>query len=404
MACRLTPPGEGGISLIELSGSDALCILAPLFHNPKGRALRDARPGSLLYGRLRRDGVELDEVVVECAGRGAARRFVINCHGGATATRRVMAALVAGGARELPWREAQARDGRLDAAQREAAALLPGAPTLRGVRMLLDQYRGALSTALGDTARLLAQGRTAEARAALEGLLRTAPSAHALIEPLTLALIGRPNVGKSTLANALLRYDRMIVHPEPGTTRDAVEELLAVHDVPFRLLDTAGVRDTAHEVERLGVALSIEALAGADIVLLLFDASTPLEAADLQLIAAPARRRVPVLTKGDLPRALSEAELAARTGLAPVLLSAATGAGIDALEERIVREGCPAPPAPGTPALFTAGQEERIRAALRALDAAEPDTALREMAAVTTRADGSLRPAATGPAPGRTGA
>lgn len=367
VACLLTPPGAGGISLIQLSGPDCAVVLDALFHRRRGLHLLDASPGRLLYGHLRRQGLELDEVIIECAGTDEARRYVINCHGGAVAARRVMTALTVAGAREVPWRDAP-QEPSLDALRREAAMLLPSVPTLRGARMLLDQYRGALSSALQMARQSADGGDINTARDLLSGLLATASWGRGLIEPASLALIGRPNVGKSTLANALLRYERMIVHPEPGTTRDAVEELLAIRDIPFRLLDTAGIRETGHEIEREGVTLSVEALARADVVLLLFDASTPLTPEDLGLLAARTRRRLLVLNKCDLPARLDSADLAARAGGTPVSVSAATGAGLDALEDRIVAIACPRIPAAGAAVIFTERQERCLTDALNACE------------------------------------
>ena len=375
VACLLTPPGAGGISLIQLSGPNCAAILGALFHGRRGLRPVDASPGRLLYGHLRRQGVELDEVIVECAGTTDARRYVINCHGGAVAARRVMAALTAGGAREVPWRDAAHNPG-IDALRREAATLLPSAPTLRGVQMLLDQYRGALSSALHAARQKAEGGEVNAARDLLSGLLATAPWGRGLIEPASLALIGRPNVGKSTLANALLRYERMIVHPDPGTTRDAVEELLAVRDIPFRLLDTAGIRETGHEIEREGVALSVEVLSRADVVLLLFDASAPLTAEDLGLLASRARGRILVLNKCDLPARLDAAELTARTGETPVSVSAATGAGLGALEDRIVAVAYPRIPDAGTAVVFTERQERCLTDALNACEKSDVPTLL----------------------------
>lgn len=378
VACRLTPPGEGGISLIELSGPEATSILESLFQSPRGLRVADGGPGRLLYGRLVRERVELDEVIVECAGSRGDRRYVVNCHGGPVAVRRVMAALAAEGAREAPWREAVSAAG-LDAVQREAAGLLPSALTLRGVRMLLEQYGGALTVSVAEARGRAERGEREGAREILEGLLQTASYGRGLVEPATLALIGRPNVGKSTLANALLRYERMIVHAEPGTTRDAVEELLAVREIPFRLVDTAGIRETGHEIEKEGVTLSVEALRRADVVLLLLDASAPLGPEDLRLLTARSLRRIPVLTKGDLPAVVAAAEVAALAGASPVRVSATTGAGMEALEERIVAEMYPVVPVPGAAVVFTARQEQCIRDALRACEEERRDDVVRHL-------------------------
>lgn len=382
LVCRLTPPGEGGIGLLELAGPTAQSILERLFVSPRGIAVSALDAGRLLYGRLERAGERLDEIVLECVR--PPDHYILNCHGGAVALQRVLRALEAEGARPGSWAELLRReqaDGRLDAVQREAAERLPPAPTLRAVRALLDQHRGMLSAELR-AIRQAVELDAAAAAAAMERLLATARYGRGLSDPLRLVIAGRPNVGKSTLGNALLRFDRLIVHPRPGTTRDTVEELFVIAGIPFLLVDTAGLRESADAVEREGVVRGRRELAQADAALLVFDASEPLQAEDLRLLDADLPGVVvPVLNKSDLPRRLADDAIRARTGRAPVPLSAATGEGLAELEARILDAVFPGLPAPGGPLLFTERQEHLL---CQALDALSRRDTPRARAALTT--------------------
>lgn len=367
-AVRLTPPGEGGISLVELSGSDSAAILDRLFVSPRGIRIGALAEGRLAYGRLWREGALLDEVIIECAALPPNASYVVNCHGGAVALRRVLEGLVAEGAFLGEWTDLLERKrqwGLLDTLRAEAAALLPDAATLRGARMLLDQYSGKLSGALTTLRHALDAGQLSEASAGLRALLATVPYGRGLLEPARLVIAGRPNVGKSTLGNALLRHDRLIVHHLPGTTRDTIEELLAVEGVPFLLADTAGMRGTDHEIESEGVKRSREELTRADLALIVFDASSPVTSEDREVIAGAAgRKAIPILNKCDLPRAFDAGSLRSVFGVEPVNLSALTGEGLAELERCILSTMYPAIPPPGAAVLFTRRQEEAVRRAI----------------------------------------
>ena len=374
VACRLTPVGEGGISLIELSGPDSAAILDRLFRNPRGVRAAQMEPGRLLYGRLVRDGAPLDEVLLECVQAGGRGAFVINCHGGALASQRTMAALTAEGARAVREKEFLARQrrlGLLDRIQEEAAQRIPRALTLRAAQVLIEQHEGALAAARDELLRRAGP----EARPAdwawieerLRRLLATAAFGRGIVRPPRLVIAGRPNVGKSTLANALLRFDRMLVHPEPGTTRDTIEEVLSLRGLPFTLVDTAGLRQAQSEIEREGVRRGAQALRRADVALLVFDASVPLQEEDRRILARDGTRmRLPVLNKSDLPAAVPAELIEEKTGCRPAVVSAVTGAGLGELEERILGAAYPLMPAKGEAVLFTLRQERLVKAALQA--------------------------------------
>jgi len=368
-AAIISAVGDGGISLIELSGPDAAPILDRLFRSPRGRRLLHARAGKLYYGFLFRGGRQLDEVIVECAQVEPYHKFVINCHGGQVAAHQILGALVAEGAREAEPAERLAlaeAEGDINAVQREAALHLPRARTLRAAGMLLDQFRGALAAHIAELRDALRRKpeRSEEIVPRLDALLRTFPYGAGLVEPASLVIAGRPNVGKSTLANALLRCDRVIVHASPGTTRDVVEDYLSIRGVPFRLADTAGVRVARGKVEREGVERARRALACADIAILLFDGSeSPREEDETVLTLARPPKFVAVVNKSDLPLRFPVEMIHRRLDTAPVMVSALTRAGMSQLEERILRVAYPDMPPPGAPVLFTERQAHLIREA-----------------------------------------
>jgi len=374
LACRLTPVGEGGISLIEIAGPDSCAILDRLFQNPRGVRVAQMEPGRLLYGRLVRDGAPLDEVLLECVQTGARGVFVINCHGGALASQRTMAALTAAGARPAREKEYLARQrrlGLLDRIQEEAALRIPRALTLRAAQALVAQHEGALAAVRDELLRRAGLRPTDWPWIAerLRRLLATAAFGRGLVRPPRLVIAGRPNVGKSTLANALLRFDRMLVHPEPGTTRDTIEEGLSLRGLPFTLVDTAGLREAQSEIEREGVRRGAQALRRADIALLVFDASAPLQEEDRRILArGGTRMRLPVLNKSDLPAAVPAGLIEEKTGCRPAVVSAASGAGLGELEERILAAAYPQMPAKGEAVLFTLRQERLVKAALQAAE------------------------------------
>ena len=385
--CLLTPRGEGGISLIELRGPDAFPVLDRLFRSPRRIRPSELLPGQLLYGRLLRAGEMLDEVIIECATTRGTPCAIINCHGGPVAVGRILDALQTRGAVAISWRESlriRRELGELNLVQAEAEERLPYAPTLRAFGILLDQFHGALEKAVGEMVERLGKNPGWEALSdALSRLLATATLGRGLTDPPRIAIVGKPNVGKSTLANALLRTDRSIVHHLPGTTRDTIEETTVIEGIPFLLVDTAGIRETDHAVEQAGIARSREELRQAAITLMVFDGSAPLDAEDERLLAdRPADRLIAVANKSDLPRGLDLADLGRRLGLVPIAISGLTGAGIAELEQAILAALYPCLPGPGEPAIFTERQQAELRLALAAArrhDAAATRAHLREL-------------------------
>jgi len=372
--CLLTPPGEGGIGVIEIRGPRAAEMADTFFRSPRGLRVAEASEGQLLYGRLVRDDETLDEVVVACVARGGQAVLEINCHGGAVASSRVVDAMVSAGARVTTAAErldAMRKSGLLDGIAAEAAALIPRAPTLLAAAVLLNQFRGALGRAVKEISRCVEETADWNAiRARLESLLATARFGRGLTEPCRVVVTGRPNVGKSTLSNALLRFERMIVHAVPGTTRDTVEDLFSVAGVPFVLVDTAGIRDADDAVEREGVERARAAAQDADLTVLVIDGSEPLTGEDDVLPSRrPVRPRVVALNKADLPLRAEVNEIALQTGAPVVSVSATMGEGIEELERCILEAAYSTRPEAGVAVVFTARQEECLTQALAAAKA-----------------------------------
>jgi len=332
--------------VIALWGPDAAKVLDRLFRNPRRRRVVGARAGTLLYGTLQKDGERLDEVVI-CRRGESPPLFEINCHGGVVPLGRVLSALQSAGCRMAPAREAigiTLRHGGAgeDTIRREAALRLPQAATAIAAKMLLDKMAGCLSNALEALARQEREARFDEvALRRLRALRETAPLGLGLCRPPRLAVVGKPNVGKSTLVNRLLAEERMIVHDAAGTTRDAVAQGVAIRGYPFTLVDTAGLGADADLLERLAAERAHRAAASSDLVLLVHDASRPYGETDAALarrfLATRPDRVVPVLNQMDRATALLPTALERRLGRPVVAVSALTGEGFEALEESLLR-------------------------------------------------------------------
>ncbi len=278
-AAVITPLGEGGIGIIAVVGPAAAEILDGAFHGTKRRA-SEIPPGGIAHGTIRRNGDVLDEVIVARPageGEGPGPRFEVNCHGGVVAVRAVLARLEEAGAEVVAWRDLAAPSGddglplEPGAIRAQALARLPRASTRLAAAMLLHQAEGGLSRELAIIEESLAAGRAEEAGGRLDRLLDTATLGCALLQPPRVALLGPPNAGKSTLLNALLEEERVIVHHEPGTTRDVVAEVVSLHGVPFELLDCAGVGRARDELEHQAMKRARELASSCDVALLLWD-------------------------------------------------------------------------------------------------------------------------------------
>ncbi|WP_457637038.1 tRNA uridine-5-carboxymethylaminomethyl(34) synthesis GTPase MnmE [Oceanithermus sp.] len=353
IAAVATPPGVGGIGVVRLSGPDALELAAKIWH---GRDPRQSPAGRFWHGWIYdpASGEKIDEAVllVFRAPHSYTGEDVVELqtHGSPAVLRRVLQLLLSLGARAAAPGEFTLRaylNGRMDLAQAESVLALVEAESetarrqaLRGLNRELSERIRAINQDLLD---LLAhvqalldypeegvephRARAAidRALAEIESLLATAAAGRVVREGARLALVGAPNAGKSSLLNALLGYDRALVHHQPGTTRDYLEANMEIEGVPLVAVDTAGVRETSDAVEAAGVRQALEVASGADLILYLADSSAPRP----QAPKLPWGRVIKVASKADLEPAWNDPEY--------LRVSARTGEGLNELRREIRR-------------------------------------------------------------------
>ena len=398
------------LGVLRLSGPEAVSIAEAAFRPAAGGRLTDRPPQHLTLGEaLDEEGRMLDQVL--CTYARAPRSFTgedtaeFHCHGSPAALEELLRSLLRRGARLAGPGEFSRRaflNGKLDLTEAEAIMDLIDSETPLAVRNAAGQLRGAVTEKTGKVYSLLLEllahfqavvdypeegvepleraelaETLAGAAAALGRLTRSFERRSLLREGVPCAILGRPNVGKSSLLNALLGSERAIVTPEAGTTRDTLEEKLTVGGLLLRLTDTAGLRDTASAAEAEGVRRAEAAAEAASLVLAVFDASQPLTAEDRRVLEAAkaAPLSLAVLNKADLPRLLDPEELEADFDT-PVSLSAKTGEGLEALEAAIVRLLDPEDPLPAGEILTNERQYDAILRAEKAI--ARAGAALRE--------------------------
>ena len=357
--------GEGGIGVVRISGPDSLKIIKAIFKPSSKEVFVSHR---LYHGWVVDNSREIDQVVVSyMAGpRSYTGEDVIeiSCHGGGTVLKNVLELAIKAGARIAQRGEFTKRaflNGKIDLAQAEAVIDLIRAKTREGSLLAASQLKGSLSSRIREAREGLI-GLLAEIEASIDfpdeipdidikkagmTLTSAARSIDKLIdsahlgkiyrEGISIAIIGKPNVGKSSLLNALVREERAIVTDEPGTTRDIIEETLNIRGIPAKVLDTAGIRHSESKTERLGIDRAINAIEGADLVLLLLDISQELTGEDIDLMARTTdSRRIIVLNKADLAHKLKRKDVTSKIGNAQAVeVSALKGDGVGELESVI---------------------------------------------------------------------
>jgi tRNA modification GTPase len=372
----VTPPGRGGIGVVRLAGSRAVAIAQPML-----RLRHSLEPGRAMFGELVEPvanqakrtvspedrGVRIDEVVVTYFQKPHSYTtddiVEISAHGSPVVLRHIVELALGAGARLAEPGEFTMRaflNGRLDLTQAEAVRDLIDSQTLFQAKVAAQQLEGALSKRLKpikqklvELIALLEAGidfaeddisvapdatvltRIAEVRVPLEQLVASFAYGKLVHEGLTLAIVGRPNVGKSSLFNRLVERDRAIVTAQPGTTRDIVSETVAIGGIPVQLVDTAGIRHALDEAESIGIKKSMEALSEADLVLVVLDSAQPVDEGDRSLLGqVEGRPAIVVENKCDL-RSSQFSVLSSQ--LQRVETSALTGQGIAELRAAILR-------------------------------------------------------------------
>lgn len=367
IAAISTPPGEGGIGIVRISGRDAVLIADKVFISSENKRLSEFRSHRITHGfvRDRNSNKRIDEVLVTVmrAPRTYTREDVveINCHGGMQAVKAVMLLVLREGVRIAEPGEFTKRaflNGRIDLSQAEAVIDVIRAKSDRAETLALSQLEGRLSIRISalrerltelcahieayidfpeDEPETMDKSGMLETVDYVKGELKTLSSSYEegrlFREGVSVAIVGKPNVGKSSLLNALLEKDRAIVTGMPGTTRDIIEDSLNIKGLPVRIMDTAGIRASHDLAEIEGVRRSLKAIDGADIVIAVLDASNCMDGADEELLERVRdKKTVYILNKTDIAGAGSH-EI---TGLSPLVgVSAKTGEGIGRLKEAI---------------------------------------------------------------------
>jgi tRNA modification GTPase len=369
---ELTPPGRAAVAVVLVAGPDALRAVSNCFIPRTPRLVEDIPIGRIALGRW---GSETGEELILC--RRDAERIEIHCHGGAAAIAAVIGRLVKEGCQTISWQDWLERSSpnRVRAAAHIALAV---SITERTAGILLDQFNGALESAIRDVIRATIGADWPAAAKQIDELLRHKQLGLHLTKPWRAVVFGPPNVGKSSLINALAGYERAIVSPIPGTTRDVVSMTTALDGWPVHLSDTAGLRETEDELESAGIALATHALTKADLAICAHDSA---HLSPMTTASASGVRTIHVLNKIDLIPPVERDELLNRlvaspsSADSPLMVSALTGEGIQDLISAISNALIPDPPTAGAAVPFTVEQVRALFAARQAIDEHDSTTA-----------------------------
>lgn len=343
-ACLLTPAGRGAIATIRVRGTNAIAIVESLFRSATDRMISSEPSGKILFGEWQSTESEREELVV-C--RTDDDEIEIQSHGGPAAIDAIVRSLANAGCEIVPWQD---EFDSKDLIRNECRVALASATTQRTAGILLAQLNGSLESAIEETIRLV-DDDVASAMASVETLLQRSTVGTHLTTPWRVVIAGPPNVGKSSLINALLGFDRAIVFDQPGTTRDVVASVTAFDGWPVMLSDTAGIRSSDDRLEMAGVEMAREQIARADLLVEVHSADhwTP-DVASTDFVKT---KSITVVNKCDL--------VPTQTFTEHVLETIATKSiGIDRLIARITEGLVPNPPEPTDAVPFTIRQVELL--------------------------------------------
>ena len=369
IAAIATALGEGGIAIIRVSGDKALDIVDKVFKAVNGKDMFSMKPYTMRYGHIKNNDDEiLDEVIVSFM-KGpksftAEDTIEINCHGGVISTNAVLQEVIKAGARLAEPGEFTKRaflNGRIDLSQAEAVMDIISAKTELSMKSALRQSEGRLSTEINrlraEALNVLALIEYAvdftedeeevdpsigvDVKAGIEKLIsevgyliKSADEGKIIRDGLSIAIVGKPNVGKSSLLNVLLNEKRAIVTDIAGTTRDVIEEYINLDGIPVRIIDTAGIRETEDVVEKIGVQRSKEKIDEADLVVFMLDTSRELDKEDLDIIEyIKDKKYIVLLNKVDLDRKIDDGAIESLDN--KIEISAMQSIGIDILKSKI---------------------------------------------------------------------
>lgn len=372
IAAISTAPGEAGIGIVRMSGEKSFQIAQKIFRASSGKSFYELRNRGIHHGFIidPKTNQKMDEVLVskmKAPYTYTTEDIVeINCHGGMIAVKRTLELLLRNGARLAQPGEFTKRaflNGRIDLSQAEAVMDLVSAKTDRGMDVALEQLEGSLSHQIREIREIMIHmlahieasidypeydieevtydtllENAKKVREKIQRLLETSDTGKILREGLNTVIIGKPNVGKSSLLNALLKEGRAIVTDVPGTTRDIIEEYINIRGIPLKIIDTAGIRETKDVIEKIGVDKSKEFMEKADLILFLLDVSQELSKEDELLIDLVQNKKAIILfNKMDLDARVSLESLKNRFQGKPIIeISALKGEGLERLENEIV--------------------------------------------------------------------
>lgn len=371
IAAISTSIGEAGIGIVRMTGKDSIAIGNKVFRGKRVENLSEVENKKLTYGHIvdPETGMIIDEVLIaymkEPYTYTRENMVEIYCHGGVVAVKRILELLLNNGARLAEPGEFTKRaflNGRLDLAQSEAVIDVIRAKTDKSLQVSLNQLDGSLSKKIKDIMGILLEmlahinaaidfseddledvdyedleRKALQVKDQISKLLNTADRGKILRDGLNTVILGKPNVGKSSLLNAILRENRAIVTNIPGTTRDVIEEYVNIDGIPLKIVDTAGIRETENVVERIGVDKAREMVNKADLIIAVFDISNDLTDEDYEIIdIVKDKKAIVLLNKIDLPNQFTVDFI---KGLLPdkkiVTSSIRNNIGLDLLEEEI---------------------------------------------------------------------
>lgn len=349
-----TAPGEGAIGIVRMSGKDSIKIADRIIKSKKGKLIKDMKTYTMMYGYVvdPKNNEPVDEVIVSLmrAPRTYTREDVveINCHGGMMAVRKILSLALENGARLAEPGEFTRRaflNGRIDLSQAEGVMDLIRSKTEASMKIALSQTQGKLSKKVKQLMekliRILSHIGAAvdfpeedvedvvipdilkisrEINQEIKTMLDSSDAGKIIREGLNVTIVGKPNVGKSSLLNALIDENRAIVTDVPGTTRDTIEEYINIQGIPVRLIDTAGIRASEDVVEKIGINKSIEYMEKSDLILFLLDSSRPIDEEDREIInKIKDKKAIYIINKSDLPNRIDMKEVEMFAGSSPII-------------------------------------------------------------------------------------
>ncbi|MGE5627098.1 MAG: tRNA uridine-5-carboxymethylaminomethyl(34) synthesis GTPase MnmE [Solirubrobacterales bacterium] len=366
-----TAVGEGGISIIRVSGEKALAIVDKIFEGKSKEPLKDMKSYTLRYGYIiDSENNHVDEVIISYMkgpkSYTAEDTIEINCHGGIVAVNKVLETTIKAGARLAEPGEFTKRaflNGRIDLSQAEAVIDIIRSKTELSMKSAMLQAGGRLSELIGnlrnrlitliahieatvdypedDLEEVTSSNASLELKEIITDIQNAALSAEQgkiLREGISTVIVGKPNVGKSSLLNSLLMENRAIVTDIPGTTRDIIEEYINIEGIPIKIVDTAGIRDTDDIVEKIGVQKSREKIEEADLIILVLDSSSSFTLEDIEIINyIKGRKCIVLLNKADLDKKIDKTALEGIDTDFIINTSIISGKGVSELKDAIVK-------------------------------------------------------------------